>query len=311
MRMRREHGNCGANQVSSFENGFSLIELLVTLVIFSLLGLSIVHFFGSQLKFRDDTDVRAETHQGLSAAFDSLSRDIRLAGACLPTTPFFVPIAGVNATVSGVARDSITLRTGVISATTVCVQATLTAATAIGATSLSVDNLAGFRVGGWAYIVGTVPGEIFRVSALSGASGAGTVTSATALTQAYPATGGVYGFEERTYAIDSTNFGVPTLTLDIDRQAAMAGVPARPCRGGDQRAQHPVPLDLELSAAGHRLHLSTLPANNATWLQVNQVVVSMTAQSLRALATGPPGGLFTEDATVSIQPRNLVTFRTG
>jgi prepilin-type N-terminal cleavage/methylation domain-containing protein len=287
--------------------GFSLIELLVTLVIFSLLGLSIVHFFGSQLKFRDDTDVRAETHQGLSAAFDSLSRDIRLAGACLPTTPFFVPMGGVN---NGT-RDSITLRTGVISATTVCVQATLTAATSIGATSLSVDDLAGFRVGGWAYIVGTTPGEIFQVSALSGSGGPGTVTSATALTQAYPATGGVYAFEERTYAIDTTNYGTPTLTLDIDRQAATAGVPASPVAAGINALDIQYRLTTNCPPSGPGCTLSNLPANNATWLLVNQVVVSMTAQSLRPLATGPPGGLFTESATVSIQPRNIVAFRTG
>lgn len=293
--------------VRTSERGFSLIELLVTLVIFSLLGLSIVHFFGSQLKFRDDTDVRAETHQGLSAAFDSLSREIRLAGACLPTTPFFVPMTGVN---NGT-RDSITLRTGVISATTVCVQATLTAATAIGATSLSVDNLAGFKVGGWTYIVGTTPGEIFRVSALSGSTGPGTVTSATPLTQAYPATGGVYGFEERTYAIDTANFGTPTLTLDIDRQAATAGVPANPVAAGISALNIQYRLTTNCPPSGAGCTMSNLPANNATWLLVNQVVVSMTAQSLRTLATGPPGGLFTESATVSIQPRNIVTFRTG
>jgi prepilin-type N-terminal cleavage/methylation domain-containing protein len=309
--MRTVHGQRNATHPSGFETGFTLIELLVTVVIFSLLGLSIVHFFGSQMKFRDDTDVRAETHQGLSAAFDSLTRDIRLAGACLPTTPFFVPMAGVNATVGGVARDSITLRTGVISATTVCVQATLTAAVNAGDTILNVDNLAGFKVGGWAYVVGTVPGEIFRVSALSGASGPGTVTAATALTQNYPATGGVYGFEERTYAIDTANYGAPTLTLDVDRQAATAGVPATPIAAGINSLNIRYRLTTNCPPGGLACSMSDLPANNATWLLVNQVEVTMNAQSLKTLATGPPGGRFTETATVTIQPRNIVTFRTG
>jgi prepilin-type N-terminal cleavage/methylation domain-containing protein len=304
MRLSRASGRRASDRVSS---GFSLIELLVTLVIFSLLGLSIVHFFGSQLKFRDDTDVRAETHQGLSAAFDSITRDIRLAGACLPTTPFFVPIAGVN----NASTDSITLRTGVISATTVCVQAPLSAAVNAGATSFTVDELAGFKVDGWAYIVGTTPGEIFQVSALSAASGPGTVTSATPLTQNYPATGGVYGFEERTYAIDAVNYGVPTLTLDIDRQAALAGVPANPVAAGISALDIQYRLTNNCPPATSACDMTNLPADNATWLQVNQVVVSITAQSLRTLATGPPGGLFTDSATVSIQPRNIVTFRTG
>lgn len=306
MRMRRRRVTGGTDPVSRIADGFSLLELLVTLAIFGMLGLAIVHFFSSQLKFRDDTDARAETHQGLSAAFDSITRDIRLAGACLPTTPFFVPISGVN---SGT-QDRITLRTGVISATTVCVQATLTAATTIGATTLNVDDTAGFKVGGWAYVVGTTPGEFFQVSALSGSSGPGTITSATALTQAYPATGGVYGFEERTYAIDTTNYGVPTLTLDIDRQAASAGVPATPVAAGINALNIQYRLTTNCPPSGSGCTLSNLPASNATWLLVNQVVVSMTAQSLRPLATGP-GGLFTESATVSIQPRNIVTFRTG
>ncbi len=293
-----------------FDEGFSLLELLVSLVIFGLLGLSIVHFFGSQLKFRDDTDVRAETHQGLSAAFDSLTRDIRLAGACLPTAPFFLPMAGINRVTSGNNDDSITLRTGVIGATTICVQTAINATANAGASTINVDDLAGLKVGGWAYIVSTVPGEIFQVSALSGSSGPGTITTAAPLAQTYLAPAGVYGFEERTYAIDRTNFGVPTLTLDIDRQAASAGVPASPVAAGISALNVQYRLTSNCPPGGPGCDMNNLPASNATWLQVNQVVISMSAQSLRTLATGP-GGLFTEAATVSIQPRNIVTFRTG
>lgn len=297
-RSRRDRGQSGAQ-------GFSLLELLVTLAVFSVIGLAILDFFSSQMKLRSDTEARAETHQGLSAAFDSLTRDIRLAGACLPTTPFFVPISGVD---NGT-RDSITLRTGVMSATTVCVQTTLTSAAAAGATSLSVDNLAGFKVDGWAYVVGTVPGEFFKVSAVSGSNGSGTVTAAP-LAQAYPATAGVYAFEERTYAIDTTNFGVPTLTLDIDRRAATAGTPATPVAAGIPALNIQYRLTSNCPPGGAACDMSPLPADNATWLQVSQVVASMTAQSLRTLAVGA-GVFFTESATVAIQPRNVVTFRTG
>ncbi len=310
MRRQRTPIDAAVDLLSSSGLGFTLIELLVALVIFGVLGLAMVHFFESQMKLRNDTEVRAETHQGLTGAFDSLTRDIRLAGACLPTTPFFVPMAGVNSTVAGVPRDSITLRTGVISATTICVQATLTAAVAAGATSVSVDNLAGFKVGGLAYIVGTSPGELFRVSALSGTSGPGTVTAAGGLTQGYLVPAGVYGFEERTYAVDTTNFGAPMLTLDIDRQAATAGVPATPIAAGITSLNIQYRLISNCPPGGAACVMSNLPPDNATWLQVNQVVVSMTAQSLRPLVTGPRA-LFTEAATVAVQPRNIVTFRTG
>ena len=296
----------GANAASGFAPGFTIMELLAALGVFGVLGLAVVTFFSSQMKFRSDTEARAETHQGLSAAFDSLSRDIRLAGACLPTTPFFVPISGVD---NGT-RDSITLRTGVIGATTVCVQATLTSAAAAGATSLSLDSMAGFKVDGWAYIVGTVPGEFFKVSAVNGSSGPGTVTAAAPLAQTYPATAGVYAFEERRYAIDTTNFGLPTLTLDVDRQAASAGLPATPIAAGINALDVQYRLTSNCPPGGAACDVSALPADNATWLQVTQVVVSMTAQSLRPLATGA-GGPFSESATVAFQPRNIVTLRTG
>ena len=256
------------------------------------------------MMLRNDSEVRAETHQGLGAAFDSITRDVRLAGACLPTAPFFVPISGVN---SGT-TDSITVRTGVVSATSVCVQATLTAAVAAGSHTLSVDNVAGFKVDGWAYIVGTVPGEFLHVTDVSGTSGAGTVSTDTNLTQNYPATGGVYAFEERTYAIDTTNFGLPTLTLDIDRRAATAGTAATPVAAGIQALNIQYRLTSNCPPGGAACDVVNLPADDSTWVQVTQVAVSITARSLRTLSIG---GLYTESASVSIQPRNIVTFRTG
>ena len=231
--------------------GFTIIEMLMSLVLFGMIGATVVNFFGRHMKFRGDAEIQAEMHQGLNAAFDALTRDIRLAGACLPRQPVFVPMDGQNNT--SPTPDTITLRTGVVSGNTTCVQATLQTATAIGATTLSVDNLTGFTVGKYAFINGTSNGEYFQVQSLSGSSGAGTVTSATGLVNAYPVASGVYAIQERTYSIDTANFPtttnpVPTLVVQIDR--ATSEWPAVEGARRRQRRQvgHPVPRESGLHA---------------------------------------------------------------
>jgi len=285
-----------------------MIELLVAMVIFGFVGAMIVNFFGRHMKFRGDTEIQAETHQGLNAAFDALARDIRLAGACLPHQPMFVPIDGQNN--SSPTPDTITLRTGVVSGNTTCVQATLQTATAAGATTLSVDNLAGFTVNKYAFINGTSTGEYFQVQSLSGSSGAGTVTSATGLVNAYPASSGVYAVLERTYSIDTVNFPttsnpVPTLVMRIDRATASG-----------QPVNIPVAANIDRLDIQYRENqgctpgpctVVDMPADNATWNQVSEVLVSMRARSSINQSTRQP--FFESAGPIAIQPRNLLAYR--
>lgn len=271
-----------------------MIELLVTLGIGGVIGLALVQISSMQMRFGRDNDAQAETHQGLTAAFDALTRDVRLAGSCLPTQPFFVPISGTD---NGT-TDSITVRAGVISQATTCVQAALTSALAAGGTTINVDNVASFTVDGWGYIVANVPGEFFHVTAVSGTSGAGTVTTDTSLAQNYPIGAGGYALEEREYSIDSTNYSVPTLTRSINRKAAV-----------------PIATAIETLNVRYRLTQNCpsctvvdLPPDNPTWVQVTEVILDITARSLQRLSTG---GLFRESSTIAVQPRNLVTLRSG
>jgi type II secretory pathway pseudopilin PulG len=285
-----------------------MLELLVAMVIFGIVGAMIVNFFTRHLKFRGDTEVQAETHQGLNAALDALARDIRLAGACLPHQPIFVPIDGQNN--SSPTPDTITLRTGVVSGNTTCVQATLQAATAAGATTLSVDNLTGFTVNKYAFINGTSTGEYFKVQSLSGSSGAGTVTSATPLANAYPTSSGVYAMQERTYSIDTVNFPttsnpVPTLVLQTDR-ATSAGQPLMiPVAANIDR------LDIQYrenqGCSPGPCTTVDLPADNATWNQVSEVLVTVRARSNVNQSTNQP--FFETAGPVAIQPRNLLAYR--
>ena len=273
-------------------NGFSFIELLVAMLLLTVVGAVLVNSFSIQMRFRGDTEIKAETHQGLVAALDSLVRDVRLAGACLPTQPSFVPMSGVN---NGT-TDSITVRTGAISSTTTCIVATLTSAAAAGATQLPVDDVSGFRVDGWGYVVGAVPGELFHVTAVSATSGAGNVTTDTTLAQSYPLGGGVYALEERVYAIDTTTYGQPVLTRSINRGAA------QPIAGGIESLN----VRYRLNQNCPSCTVIDLPADNPTWNQVSEVILGATAVSRQNLSTGR-GCANRQRSTV--QPRNLVALR--
>jgi prepilin-type N-terminal cleavage/methylation domain-containing protein len=290
------------------DRGLTIIELLVALVLFGVTGATVVNFFGRQMKFRGDAEIQAEMHQGLNAALDTLTRDIRLAGACLPRQPMFVPIDGQDNT--SPTPDTITLRTGVVSDNTTCVQATLQTAAAAGATALSVDNLTGFTVNKYAFINGTSTGEYFQVQALSGSSGAGTVTSATGLVNAYPASSGVYALQERVYSIDTASFpttanAVPTLVVRIDRATS-----------GGQPLRVPVAANIDRLDIQYRQNenctpgpctVVDLPADNATWNQVGEVLITLRARSNVNQSTNSP--YFETAGPVSIQPRNLLAFR--
>ncbi|MET0151007.1 MAG: hypothetical protein ABW298_00140, partial [Candidatus Binatia bacterium] len=258
----------------------------------TVVGAVLVNSFSIQMRFRGDTEIKAETHQGLVAALDSLVRDVRLAGACLPTQPSFVPLAGVN---NGT-TDAITVRTGAISSATTCIVATLTSALTAGATELPVDDVSGFKVDGWGYVVGAVPGELFHVTAVSGTSGAGNVTTDTTLAQSYPVGGGVYALEERVYAIDATTYGQPVLTRSINRQAA------QPIAGGIESLN----IRYRLNQNCPSCTVIDLPADNPTWVQVSEVILSATSISRQNLSTG---ARLRESATVTVQPRNLVALR--
>jgi len=279
--------------------GFTLIELLVTVVITAVLGSAIVSFFGTQMKFRSDTDLQAETQQGLVAAFDSLTRDIRLAGACLPTQPVFVPMANSNNT-----SDNITLRTGVMNATTACVVTTLASAVTAGSPTFTVKDLSGFTVNGHAFIGDNTTGELFTVRSLSGTSGQGTITATAPLASDYAAASGVYALQERKYSLDNVTYGLPTLVRSIDGQAAV------PVAAGIQQFQVeyrlnsgcPTPPSLTPDCIK-----TAVPANNAEWNQVSEVIVTLRAQSPRALSTGQ---LFVPQATtVRVQPRNILVYQ--
>ena len=87
-----------------------MMELLVTLGISGVTLASAVHFLAIHAREFRQHALRLELQQAMRASLDAVSRDLRLAGACLPTDGQFIALAGVD----GPGGDSVTVRTGVV-----------------------------------------------------------------------------------------------------------------------------------------------------------------------------------------------------
>jgi hypothetical protein len=106
-----------------------------------------------------------EATQAARAAVDSIVRDLRLSGACLPTTGDFISLSGKDIGT----KDEITTRTGLTQPNLSCVQAVVPIGSTASASSstVPVQSSAGFVAGMRAYIRNpTGTGEYFDITAV-------------------------------------------------------------------------------------------------------------------------------------------------
>jgi hypothetical protein len=162
----------------------------------------------------------------------------------------------------------------------------------VGEAELAVDDVSGFPVGGLGYVAGAVRGEIFRVTAVSGFSGPGTISTDSALAQSHPSGSEVYALEERTYAVDKRTYDQPVLTRSVNRQTA------RPLARGIESLRIRYRLDQNCPTCA----VVDLPSDDAKWAQVKELLISATAVSRQNLSTGER---LRESGTVTVQPLNL------
>ena len=127
---------------SSGERGFSLVELLVASAVMLAAMAGGAAFFVSTRNTIQDQVLQIETTQGLRAAIDSMVRDLRLGGACLPVTGNFIALEAVDG-----ATDQITTRTGLVRPNQTCVRTVLTADVTPTTNPLPVQSASGFRPG--------------------------------------------------------------------------------------------------------------------------------------------------------------------
>jgi len=266
--------------------GFSAIELLVGMGLAMMAMAASSSLFLASRGFMQDQALEVETTHAARSALDTLARDLRLGGACLPVTGQFVSLDGVDYGTT----DEIITRTGVTRGDLSCVRTATADVTPASAGSIHVESAAGFAVGMRAYIRHTDgSGEFFTVTSVD--TGSNTIGRNASLLRDYPATSGVYAVDERHYRVD-TSGSRPVLTLQLG-----AGE-IRPFATGIEALD----VKYELKRNCPPCDVLDLPTG-AEWSKVDQILVSVTA---RSATTNRAGLSYRRTFTVGVKPRNLL-----
>jgi len=286
---RRSTRKCSATSAA----GFTILELLLVVLLMSVaIATTSGMFLASKQQMVLQQD-QLETTQAARAAVDSIVRDLRLSGACLPSTGDFISLSGVNNGTS----DQITTRTGLTQPNLACVQTVIPIGSTLhaGDSTVPVQSTTGFTTGMRAYIrnaVGT--GEYFDITGVPSAT---QLTKSQTLTQDYPATSGIYAVDERTYYLDtwtSPSHGAqPELVLRVGDQTPQSfAVDIESLNIQYQLARNCPPCDV-----------IDLPASSSDWSIVEAVVLTLTARSEQTDLTG---NYYRRTVSVKVKPRNLL-----
>jgi hypothetical protein len=279
-------------------SGFSLMELVVALGMTGVAMGAATSFFIQQAQTFAHQAYRLETQQALRASLDNITRDLRLAGACLPSGGAFTALAGVN----DPDGDSVTIRTGIVGPNGSCLATTLAASPLAnaGSTTITVANAAGFTAGMLLYLRNpNGSGETRRIISISG----NVLTLEAGLEQSYLRTdavcscsvsdGGVYPMDERIYALDKSAPEAPLLTLEANRGGPLAfavGV-------------HDLQVQYILDDNCPSCEVVDLPADDAEWATVNEVTVTATVRAVGSARAGDDTAFV---ASARAKPRNLL-----
>lgn len=248
-------------------------------------------FFVATRNNVQDEILRVETQQGVRSAMDTMVRDLRLGGACLPVSGDFVTLDSVNST-----SDQIATRTGLVRPNQTCIRTTTTADISATTSTIAVETANGFTSGMRVYIrkADGTTGEIFTLTGVN--VGAKTLTKATTLSQSYLLGSGVYAVDERQYAVDSSVPAQPVLTI------AANGGSATPFAAGIENLTVKYQLARNCDSASG-CDVVDIPANDAEFAIVNQLYITLTARSRTTLTNGQ---YYRITKTVSAKPRNLL-----
>ncbi|GIW42831.1 MAG: hypothetical protein KatS3mg077_0113 [Candidatus Binatia bacterium] len=278
---------CGANQ-----NGNSLLELLVAITVTSLAIAVSTGFLSGTRRTVTQQELLNEASMNLRSVLDTLIRDVRLAGACLPVTGDFVALDGAD----GGDEDKIWVRTGLVRPDLSCIRTATTSPITSSTTAIPVESVDGFSVGTRAYIRNTSgTGEYFTVIGVDSSNNR-LSKAATPLSAGYPAGSGIYAVDERGYSINhwAAPWGdTPELMLQVGDQSP------QPFAVGVERLN----FRYQLRRNCPPCDVVDLPATEDEWRLVEQVIAEVRVRSDR---TDPAGNFLRREAVVNIKPRNLL-----
>jgi hypothetical protein len=268
-------------------SGFSIVELLLSTALATMVLAATSSFYLAGRNTMRNDDLLLETSHAIRSTTDLLLRDLRLGGACLPVTGGFVSLAGVD---NGT-TDEIISRTGLTRTDLSCVRSATVGLALDGSTTLALENIDGFAAGTRAYVRHpNGSGEFFTVASVDATTK--TLTSQTAVSTDYPATSGVYGIDERRFAID-TAANPPVLMVQLNDE------PAQPFAIGIEK----IDIQYQLKRNCPACDVVDLPADGNEWALVDQILLTVTARSDRTNASGT---YYRKSVTVRAKPRNLL-----
>jgi hypothetical protein len=260
-----------------------------------LMGLAVVATSGMFVASKQHMKLQTreiETTQAARVAADMIIRDLRLGGACLPVTGDFISLDGVN---NG-NTDEITTRTGLTRPDLSCIRTSVPTGSTVTAEggAVPVASSEGFSAGMHAYIRHPDgEGEYFDVTSVISPTQLG---KSKTLSRSYPETSGVYAIDERRFFIQNfTNPRgvVPELMLQVGSDSPQSfAVGIEKLNIQYQLRQNCPPCDVV-----------DLPASNAEWSVVEQVLLNITA---RSEVPDEKGNYFRRTVAVGVKPRNLL-----
>jgi Tfp pilus assembly protein PilW len=269
------------------ERGFSVIEIFVGLVLGALVAASVTTLFAHTRRVVRQQTLRIETQQALRASLETLARDLRLSGACLPVNGEFMALRGTDSS----DRDSILTRTGLVRPNRSCIRTALRQDMVASDTDIGVVTAGGFTAGMRAYIRHpNGAGESFDIVSVDSSNNR--LVKSTALSRDYPEDSGVYAIDEREYAIDTSDPERPALSVKVG--------------GGD-----PIPFAFGIESMNIQYQLerncpNCTVVNQPTaeeWALVRQLSITVTA---RSSAVDLDGRYLRITRQIAAKPRNLL-----
>jgi len=303
----------------------------VALLLTSIVLLSVGTGFVFVTRGWSDQQGRLAAQQNLRSAVQTLSREVRLAEACmLPSavTPpsNFQALDGVH---SG-STDTLIVRSN-----TNCAIGTLTSAGGVcnGCTTVYLDNVTNFAAGTWAYVYQppysgqTAFGEYFLVKQVNGPTGSpantlvvdttvplkitlnytagGTITGSSP-----PATypfASVYGIQQRTFTIGTSGASPALMLQTINNSSSpfLKGVESLSVTYTLNRAYNAATCTGQTGGSPN-LCIVNLPTTQADWVLVRGVTMTVGVRSTRPVRGASGDGYLHLTEVFEIAPRNFV-----